>query len=154
MRAASLRMRHWRKKNRNRDLQNQRNWRKNNLEKSRRKNREWYKRNRKSEAARNKEYIEKNRTKINTRVRLKRHGMSVEEHKALEKEQQGRCAICRKKFDSTPHIDHNHACCPKLRSCDKCRRGLLCEDCNLGIGRFKDSIPLLSNAIQYLEKYQ
>lgn len=31
-------------------------------------------------------------------------------------------------------------------------RGLLCEDCNKGLGRFKDSPELLNKAVQYLKK--
>jgi hypothetical protein len=53
---------------------------------------------------------------------------------AKAKEQDNRCAVCHKEFESTPHIDHNHGCCPKLRSCDKCRRDLLCSPCNVMIG--------------------
>lgn len=33
------------------------------------------------------------------------------------------------------------------------RRGLICNDCNLGIGRFKDNIKIIKNSIVYLEKY-
>jgi hypothetical protein len=31
-------------------------------------------------------------------------------------------------------------------------RGLLCNDCNLGIGHFKDNIEKLKLAIKYLEE--
>ena len=33
-------------------------------------------------------------------------------------------------------------------------RGLLCSDCNLGLGKFKDNTQSLSNAIKYLKKYE
>ena len=31
-------------------------------------------------------------------------------------------------------------------------RGLICDSCNVGLGRFKDNIDNLKNAIKYLEK--
>ena len=42
-------------------------------------------------------------------------------------------------------VDHNHVTGQI--------RGLLCTNCNLGIGNFKDKTELLKNAIKYLEKY-
>jgi hypothetical protein len=41
-----------------------------------------------------------------------------------------------------------------LRSCDKCRRALLCGHCNVLIGMAAESIEILSNAIEYLKGYQ
>lgn len=46
MKPATLRMRKWRKKNRERNRVNGRRWRKNNLKKARAKNRKWYRKNR------------------------------------------------------------------------------------------------------------
>jgi hypothetical protein len=114
----------------------------------------YYDKHRDAVLEKNAEYLKENKEKVNRRVRNRRHGITQEQYDIKMKEQDGRCAICRKEFEGTPHIDHSHACCPNLRSCDKCRRGLLCEDCNLGLGRFKDSIKALSNAIQYLKGYQ
>jgi Recombination endonuclease VII len=104
--------------------------------------------------AKNAEYLKDNKEKVNRRVRNRRHGITQEQYDAKIQKQDNRCAVCHKEFEGTPHFDHSHACCPNLRSCDKCRRGLLCEDCNLGLGRFKDSIEVLNNAIQYLKEYQ
>lgn len=42
------------------------------------------------------------------------------------------------------HLDHCHTT-GKFR-------GNLCENCNLGLGRFKDSIDNLNKAIDYLQK--
>lgn len=48
-------------------------------------------------------------------------------------------------------IDHDHKCCPwSGRSCGKCIRGLLCSNCNTGLGSFKDDVTLLSRAAEYL----
>lgn len=63
-------------------------------------------------------------------------------------EQQGCCAVCgihqselKRGFD----IDHNHF--------TNQVRGLLCTNCNNGIGRFKENIQTLEKAIKYLEYY-
>jgi hypothetical protein len=39
--------------------------------------------------------------------------------------------------------------------CDKTKtwRGTLCNECNLGVGKFKDDILLLEKAIEYLKLY-
>jgi hypothetical protein len=62
--------------------------------------------------------------------------------------QGGRCAICRRRVhcggNTTYHVDHCHTS-GRLR-------GLLCRDCNLGLGHFKDSIPSLLAAIDYLQR--
>lgn len=62
------------------------------------------------------------------------------------------CWIC----DGTEnlHIDHDHVCCPGRNSCGKCIRGLLCRECNLGIGKLKDDPELLYRAIDYIAKFR
>ncbi len=56
-------------------------------------------------------------------------------------QQGGHCALCSttqttghdgKKIRL--HIDHDHSCCPGMKSCGKCVRGLLCGGCNALIG--------------------
>jgi Recombination endonuclease VII len=153
MLAASLRMRRWRKNNRLRDRENGRRWRKNNLKKARAKTRAWYAKNREYQLSKNATWYKKNKEHVNRRVRNRRHGITQEQYDKKIQEQDNRCAVCHKVFDRTPHVDHNHACCPKLRSCDKCRRGLLCSACNVMIGMAKDSKEILSNAIEYLRGY-
>ena len=81
------------------------------------------------------------------------HGMTREQLKEKQTAQGNRCACCGEWFIETPQIDHDHDCCPAHRSCDKCRRGLLCRDCNFGLGFFKDSPLRLQQAIGYLAKY-
>ncbi len=114
----------------------------------------YYDKHRDAVLEKNANYLKENKEKVNRRVRNRRHDITQEQYDAKMSTQNSCCAICRKPFEGTPHVDHSHDCCPNLRSCDKCRRGLLCEDCNLGLGRFKDSIIVLSNAIQYLKGYK
>lgn len=58
------------------------------------------------------------------------------------------CMICSKAFDGTKHkhIDHCHV--------TGVVRGVLCVNCNVGLGNFKDNIPVLENAIRYLEAHK
>lgn len=77
-----------------------------------------------------------------------KYKLTLEEYDALLKEQDGKCAICGLKSEDNGrygvlYVDHNHQT-GKIR-------GLLCENCNLGLGIFKDNIDTLNNAIKYLE---
>lgn len=69
--------------------------------------------------------------------------MTIEEYQHMYDMQNGVCAICLKaetRVDPRTgyvvwlSIDHDHACCPGIRSCGKCVRGLLCSKCNMGVG--------------------
>jgi hypothetical protein len=64
----------------------------------------------------------------------------------LYKEQNGLCAICKRDEDTagTLCLDHCHTTGEI--------RGLLCTDCNLGLGRFKDSPENLKAASEYLTR--
>jgi hypothetical protein len=117
-------------------------------------NKRFYENHKAAELARNAQYYRDNKEVQAKRHRNNRHGITQEWFDAKMIEQDSKCAICHKPFTDTPHIDHNHECCPQLKSCDKCRRGLLCEDCNLGLGRFKDDTTVLANAIQYVNSYK
>jgi hypothetical protein len=152
---ATSKMRKWRKKNKQRNLENGRRWRKDNVEKARAKNRKHYWNNREDMLARNKAYYPEYYAKndIKSKRRLRQHGVTQEWLDAKMLEQDGKCALCKQPFTETPHIDHNHICCQSRRNCGTCQRGLLCKDCNLGLGRFKDNTQTLENAIQYLRRY-
>lgn len=86
------------------------------------------------------------------------HGISSERYEELLRIQDGVCAICRQP-ETRKHksnrvwslgIDHDHNCCPGRFGCAKCVRGLLCDNCNQAIGRFKENIQVLQNAVDYL----
>ena len=62
-------------------------------------------------------------------------------------EQNNCCAICGVEATDVKRelsVDHNHET-NKIR-------GLLCGNCNIGLGNFRDSTTLLSVAIEYLER--
>jgi Recombination endonuclease VII len=89
------------------------------------------------------------------RKKLRRYyGMSPEQYEEKLQAQDNACAICRKPFKgSTPHVDHDHDCCPGRASCGKCVRDLLCADCNQAIGIFGDDMIRLLAAVRYLTKH-
>ena len=117
-------------------------------------NKRFYDNHREQELERNRIYCRDNKEKVAIRRRLYRHQITQEWIDAKLIEQDNKCAICHKLFERTPHIDHDHKCCPKLKSCDKCRRGLLCEGCNIGLGMLQENPEILSNAIKYVNSYK
>lgn len=79
------------------------------------------------------------------------HGISPQEFSARLALQQYKCAICKEVKPLV--VDHDHAHCVNRKSCSDCQRGLLCNDCNIGLGAFKDSIANLKQAVEYLGVY-
>jgi hypothetical protein len=57
-----------------------------------------------------------------------RYGLTPERFDEMVVDQEGRCAICRREFPQTPHVDHDHET-GKVR-------GLLCRRCNIMLGWF------------------
>lgn len=80
----------------------------------------------------------------------RKYGLTIEEYERRFAEQLGKCAICgeseHKGKDTRKflHVDHCHA--------TKRIRGLLCQNCNRGIGFFRDSPDRLAAAIAYLQR--
>lgn len=84
----------------------------------------------------------------------KRYGMTIDEYEEIHDKQNGICMICGKpEFVRDQNgrlrklaVDHCHAT-GKIR-------GLLCTNCNKGLGHFKDSPKLLTKAINYLDQHK
>jgi DNA-directed RNA polymerase subunit RPC12/RpoP len=83
----------------------------------------------------------------------RRYNITPQEYETKLASQDYKCAICGKdasdnkrggKLDPL-HIDHCHK--------TKQIRGLLCHQCNSGLGQFKDNIDTLQKAIDYLHKH-
>lgn len=89
---------------------------------------------------------QRNNPEKRKKYRLKyRFGLTVEEYERMLDEQGGVCAICGEPSAGRDlDVDHNHE--------TNQVRGLLCWNCNTGIGKFKDSPMLLKKAIKYLEE--
>jgi hypothetical protein len=85
-----------------------------------------------------------------------RYGLTPEAYADLLERQRGKCAICR--CDPNVryaqqgvamrrlHVDHWHDDTTAVR-------GLLCHNCNFGVGRWLDDPQLLKAAIRYLDKH-
>jgi hypothetical protein len=87
------------------------------------------------------------RSKRNTHLKSK-FGITIEQFDFLLKTQNNCCGICMSptpKGRGTFHVDH----CHKTGTI----RGLLCHDCNTGIGKFGDNIEALKKAVNYLERF-
>jgi hypothetical protein len=83
-------------------------------------------------------WIQQNRDKVKWNALWNRHRLRREDLEQLLREQGDRCAICSDPITvDTLHIDHDHACCPDGKSCEDCRRGLLCQGCNLRVGWYE-----------------
>lgn len=95
--------------------------------------------------ARAKQWQQENKGRHKDSVLKYRYGISSVEINRLLLKQENLCAICGIEFShSTPyHIDHCHS------SGDV--RGLLCINCNVGLGQFSDNISTLTNAVFYLQ---
>jgi hypothetical protein len=72
------------------------------------------------------------------------YGISVQEYDKLVKNQDGKCCICGEIPKRWLVVDHCHK--------TGVIRGLLCDDCNMALGRFKDDPVLLTKALEYLLK--
>lgn len=80
--------------------------------------------------------------------RKKEYGVNREEFKNLFQHQDGLCAICNVSLDGSRkgllgHLDHCHT--------TKKVRGILCGECNLALGLFRDNEEFLLSAVQYLK---
>jgi hypothetical protein len=84
--------------------------------------------------------------KFHRNATLRKYGLSQSQYDQMLKSQRGRCGICTKKFEGRICIDHSHDT-GKVR-------GLLCVNCNAGIGQFKENPVLIRAAIAFLRKHQ
>lgn len=111
---------------------------------------------------RNREYVrakcrEKNASPhgfaIAKNARLKAiYGITLLDYNEMFEKQNGLCFICGNpeisgiSRDNNLLVDHNHAT-GKVRK-------LLCNNCNRGLGAFRDNIAIMERAIQYIKDHQ
>jgi Recombination endonuclease VII len=139
-----------------------------NLEENRRKHREYARKNSdKYNAARREQRAadpEKARARDRARNRKPNpaasargmHGPWIEEDKAaMWASQDGQCYLCGEPMiPGKEDVDHDHACCPKGKSCRICRRGLAHHRCNVVIGWAQDDPARLRRIAASLEAAQ
>jgi len=99
------------------------------------------------------DYRKKNPAKMRAIDVKKKYGIPIEEYVEMLVDQKGVCAICKQPETSVDHrtknlrnlaVDHNHFT-GKVR-------GLLCSNCNRGLGFLRENIEVLKASIEYLEK--
>lgn len=76
-----------------------------------------------------------------------RYGISITEYNSLLKRQEYSCKICGINSPGRRNyffVDHCHSTGRV--------RGLLCDNCNKGLGHFKDNISTLKMAIKYIKR--
>ncbi len=77
----------------------------------------------------------------------KAYGITLDQFNKMHSDQNGMCAICGSNVGDSLgrslHVDHCH---------DEGKvRGLLCSNCNTGLGKFNDNSELLFKAANYLK---
>lgn len=78
-------------------------------------------------------------------MRKHKYGITHDEFEKLMESQGHGCAICWEDFDeATAQVDHDHE--------TGAVRGLLCRQCNLGLGNFREDLCLLDRAAKYLKE--
>ncbi len=77
---------------------------------------------------------------------LRTYGISADEVDGMLTAQGGGCAICGMQPErlASLHLDHDHE--------HGHLRGILCIDCNHGLGKLRDDPDLLQRAIDYLQR--
>lgn len=85
----------------------------------------------------------------------RKYGITTDEYTKMSEKQKGLCAICGKK-ETTREPRTGRL---KELAVDHCHktgraRGLLCSQCNKGIGHFDDDVERIKSAITYLESHK
>ena len=86
-------------------------------------------------------------SKAQRKWRLKTlYDMTPEEYEHMSEQQGHVCAICEQpQTNKALAVDHNHTTGEV--------RGLLCENCNRALGKFKDDARLIEKALDYIEEH-
>lgn len=89
------------------------------------------------------------KTRTAPAMRKMLYGITQSQYDEMLISQNGVCAICNmsnnEKRDRALSVDHDHKT-GKVR-------GLLCQRCNIGLGKFQDDIWIMELAILYLKKH-
>lgn len=89
------------------------------------------------------ENVIKNHGSTRSRMLKRRYGVDAVDVEWMILQQGGKCAVCKEK--PAKHVDHDHE--------SKRVRGILCFNCNRGLGYFKDDWELMCRAADYLELF-
>jgi len=111
-------------------------------------NKDWWAANREDQNAKQRARYHKNKAAYLERQKIyyrkKKFGITPENLNVMLEDQDHKCALCLKEINETADIDHCHTS-GKVR-------GLLCRQCNLGLGMFYDKIEIFERIIKYLKR--
>lgn len=86
------------------------------------------------------------------------YNMSMETYDEMAK---AGCWVCGRthNYSRRLHVEHDHKCCPSNKSCGECVRGIVCNKCNILIGKYeknqmRDDNPNKQKVINYLLNYE
>lgn len=96
-------------------------------------------------------YYRKNISKIKAKERKLRYGLSDEEYKKMLWFQNNLCAICEKPEKAKSQNGEIRELCVDHCEITKKVRGLLCHQCNIGIGNLYHNADWLRKAALYCE---
>ena len=124
-------------------------WAQRNREHLREYQRRWKEKNRDKIRAYNRKHYKYDKAKARDIALRRKFGINTAQYEVMREAQKNRCAVCRTAIPGGKgdwHVDHDHA--------TGAIRGLLCQNCNLGLGHFQDSPRFLAAAIKYLQKHK
>jgi hypothetical protein len=82
---------------------------------------------------------------VNAERLMSQYGMTIADYEAILARQNGVCRVCKTKPEGRRlAVDHCHA--------TGTIRGLLCNNCNLGVGNFKNKAAWMRQAADYVEE--
>ena len=138
-------MRQWRKNNPDKVKRNRQRYK--NTDRYRQHAREYYADNREAKRVYAKAYRLAHKAQI--KASKIKHLYGELDYNLIFEEQNGCCAICgrhQSQLSQSLCVDHDH----KTGEI----RGLLCSDCNLGLGCFQDSAVNLKYALSYTQRWK
>lgn len=118
------------------------------------KHKAWCEANKEHSRKYRREWTKRNPIAVTAKALKRDYGISVAQYEKMFDDQEGCCAICSRFLTSqitevraeskrdVAHVDHCHS--------TNAVRGLLCFNCNVGLGKFKDDETLLLAAARYL----
>lgn len=138
----------WRKRNPNKVKEHCKLWRNRHKTQDKKRKQEWYLKNKERVRCQGKIWNQNNKSKIQHRYLQKTYGITLSQYEDTFQRQNGCCAICHRPQSSLKKklgVDHNHIT-GKVR-------GLLCYECNYGLGYFKDNADILIQGAKYINSF-
>jgi hypothetical protein len=134
--------RKWAAKNRQKVRDRVKQWKLDNPDKARELLRKWKAKNKDKVRATNKAWANNNREKMTGRHLRRKYGLTLVEFRAMSAAQNHQCLICARYKKLC--VDHCHT--------TNRVRGLLCQDCNKGLGCFREDPKAFRAAVKYLAR--